>query len=494
MSLLLGARRGSQTPRVANYPPYPISAAPEVIDLAHKVGLHLDEWQQYVLTHGLGQHLHGDWTAKKVSCWVPRQNGKGAIIEALELAWLFLPGLEQELVIHSAHEHRTSRKAYARMERLVRQAPFLYKRVQTFRQANGEHMIILKDGRQLEYHTRSGTAVRGFSSPRLVLDEAQELNEDQMAAIQPTVSAMPNWQMWFFGTPPRADDAWAYGLREDGEGGAPRIAHFDWGADLDPAKPEDRAKIADPETWYRHNPALGIRIEIETVEDEFKPSGLGSKFGQERLGIWQPRRNSHNVIEFAQWLRLHDAESKRDGAISVGVDISVLRDWAAFTVYGKRADGLGHGQLIEYQTGVEWIVPRLAELRAALDPVAIGMGRGTYESLKADLAAAGITLPEDPDKPKRGDLVVLNAVDNSAACGQLIDAVRQASLRVVPAVQLDEAVAGAKTKTTGETIAWARKDSDAEISPIASLTVARFAHLVRLELVDLVEPFFAAWR
>lgn len=457
-----------------------MTAAPEVIELAATAGLILDEWQQYVLTHGLGQRAGGDWTAKKVSCWVPRQNGKGAIIEALELAWLFL--FDEELVVHSAHEHKTSKKAYMRMEKLIRRTPSMLRRVKTFRQTNGENMIVLRDGRQLEYHTRSNTAVRGFSAPKLVLDEAQELTEDQMAAIQPTVSAMRNWQMWFFGTPPRNADAWAYGLRADGQSRQPRLAHFDWGADLDLAKAEDRAKTADPDLWYDTNPALGIRIELETVQDEYRPSGLGSKFGQERLGIWLPPALTNDIIDFAQWLKLHDEASHREGDISLGVDISVLRDWSAITVWGSRADGLGHGQLVDYRPGTEWLVPRLAELRTALDPLAVGMGRGTHESIKADLATAGLTLPKDPDRPRRGDLLVMNAVDNSAACGQIIDAVRQATFRVVPAQPLDEAVAGAKTRATNDTIAWARRDSDAEISPIASLTAARFTHLTRLFL------------
>ncbi len=497
MSLLLDVRRGSQTPRIANYPPHDFSAAPEVIEHAKRAKLFLDPWQEFVLTHGLGQHLitsdeqkilTGDWTAKKNSVWVPRQNGKGGIIEALELAWLFLPGFEVDEITHSAHEHKTSKKAYERMERLCRRTPSFHRKVLRYRQANGERMIILKDGRKLEYHTRSDTAVRGFSSPRLILDEAQEITAEQMAAIQPTVSAMPNWQMWFFGTPPRVDDAWVYGLKADGEAREARLAHFDWGADLDMSKADDRARSADPELWYACNPAMGIRIELETVEDEFKPSGLGAKFAQERLGVWLPRRDSNDVIDFKQWLTLHDPDSKRHGDISIGVDVGVFRDWAAITVYGTREDALGHGQLVDYRPGIEWVIPSLAKMKDKLDPLAIGMGRGTYESLKVDLTGIGVKLPRDPDKPKRGDLLVMNAVDMAAGCGQLIDAVRQRAFRVVPAPQLDEAVAGAVTRQSGDTIAWARKDSEAEISPLGSFTAARFAHLTRLLLVRKRSP------
>ena len=82
---LLPALVGSQTPRVANFPPYPLSAAPEVIDLATACGLHLDEWQRLVLTHGLGQRVDEVWTALEVPRTGPaveELNGAGAALAA----------------------------------------------------------------------------------------------------------------------------------------------------------------------------------------------------------------------------------------------------------------------------------------------------------------------------------------------------------------------------------------------------------------------------
>jgi hypothetical protein len=489
-SSLLDVRRGSQVPRVANYPAYPISAAPEVIDLAATAGLKLDEWQKYVLTHGLGQDLDGGWTAPKCSCWVPRQNGKGGIIEALELAWLFL--FKEDLVIHSAHQHRTAQKAYERLEKLIRRTPHMHRQVKQYRQANGEQQIELNDGRLLQYVTRSRTAVRGFSAPKVVLDEAQELNGEQMAAILPTVSAMPNWQVWFFGTPPSEPDAWAYELRADGEEGVADLAHFDWGLNLDMTKPEDRAKAADPDSWYAANPAmgerqsiqLGIRITQRTVEGEHRPSGLGKLFPQERLGVWQPRRIGGGVIDPAKWKDMQDADSQREGDLSIGVDIAHLRDHASIVVYGTRDDGLGHVRLVDYAEGTDWVIPRLTKLCAALDPVAVAMGRGTYESLKEELGTAGLKVPDDPEEPRRGDLIVTTAIDMAAACAQVIDAVRIKSFRVVPAPQLDAAVAGAKTRQAGDTIAWARGTEACEISPVGGMTVARWGHLTRLPMLS----------
>jgi hypothetical protein len=48
---------------------------------------------------------------------VARQNGKGGILEARELASVFLFG--ERLVIHSAHEFATSTVAMDRMEELL---------------------------------------------------------------------------------------------------------------------------------------------------------------------------------------------------------------------------------------------------------------------------------------------------------------------------------------------------------------------------------------
>lgn len=473
-------RRGSQEPRVSNYPAYDLSAAPEVIALARTAGLLLDPWQQYVLTHGLGMHADGEWTARRVSCWVPRQNGKGAVIEALELAWLFL--LDEELVIHSAHQHRTSQRAYVRLERLIRRTPSMLKRVKSFRQANGEQQIELHDGRMLQYVTRSRTAVRGFSSAKLVLDEAQELTGEQMAAIGPTVSAMPNWQIWFFGTPPDDPAAWVYGLKEDGEAGRPRLAHFDWGVDLVAEAPGTYEKAADIELAFAANPAMGGRIELETVQDEYRPSGLGVKYPQERLGAWKPRAlEGGGVIDPRVWSELTDPESRRSGDVALAVDVTPLRTHASIAMFGVREDGHGHAQVVTYGEGVDWVVGKLAELVAVLDPVAIALDpKGGASSLLGELESIGIRPPVDAEHPARGDLALPMAHEVAQATGQFIDAVRERRLRHVGQPELTSAVANAKTRPLADAVAWGRKQSDVDISPLVSVTLARWAYTTRI--------------
>lgn len=477
-SSALCVRVGSQTPRVSRFPGYPVSAAPEVIALATKAGLVLDPWQQYVLTHGLGQSLDGEWTARRVGCWVPRQNGKGVIIEALELAWLFLPGLQQDLVIHSAHQHKTAMKAYVRMKRLVRNVPWMHRKVRQYRDTNGEQQIELSDGRALEYSTRSGKAIRGYTAPKLVLDEAQYLTDEHMAAIGPSTSAMPNLQMWFFGTPPTDPTAWAYDLREDGEAGTPRLGWCDWGAELDLSDPDAvKAALADLELAYATNPALGIRILEETVVDEARPSGLGEKYPMERLGVWLPRlRKGGGVISAEAWAALADPGSRRAGDVAFAVDMNPRRTHTSIALWGRRPDGRGHAELVDYRPGTAWVVERLVALRDKHAPLAIALdARGPAGSLVDALADAGITRPADPERPHRGHLACPTSAEVASACGQLLDAVSDAEFAHYPRQELARAAEGAVTRAIGEASGFGRLVSDVDIAPLIAVTLARWA-------------------
>jgi hypothetical protein len=59
----------------------------------------LDEWQQIALEVMLGVAEDGSWSAQEFGLVAARQNGKSAILEARELAGLFLFG--EPRIIHS---------------------------------------------------------------------------------------------------------------------------------------------------------------------------------------------------------------------------------------------------------------------------------------------------------------------------------------------------------------------------------------------------------
>jgi hypothetical protein len=97
-----------------------------------------------ILRHSLGERPDGKWAAFEVGLNVPRQNGKGSILEARELAGLFLLG--ERLIIHSAHEFATSLEAFQRLLALIEGTPDLSRRVKRVSRAHGEEGIELTNG------------------------------------------------------------------------------------------------------------------------------------------------------------------------------------------------------------------------------------------------------------------------------------------------------------------------------------------------------------
>ena len=102
---------GSRRPRVRSVPERVDTAGPEAVDLARSAGLLLDPWQADAVGDILAEGPDQRWAARRTYLIVARQNGKGAIIEAVELYGLFVLN---ETILHSAHLFDTAREAFMR--------------------------------------------------------------------------------------------------------------------------------------------------------------------------------------------------------------------------------------------------------------------------------------------------------------------------------------------------------------------------------------------
>lgn len=492
---LLASPRVAQ-PRVECAPPYSYSLGQEAIDLARLAGLELDFWQQQALALMLAVRPDGKWACFEYAEIVARQNGKGSILEARVLAGLFLLG--EKLIMWSAHEYKTAMEAFLRVKWLItnleREGIVEPGAVKTSNTNGEESFEIVATGQRLKFIARSKSSGRGFSGDLNVIDEAFAFTPQQQAALMPTMSARQNPQIIYMSSPPLTGDTGEilYALRARADaGGDDSLGYRDWGAagELEHLKTLD---LDDRALWQTTNPALGIRITEETVLRERRSMGA-LEFARERLGVWPQRRQGGGAIDVVQWAKLFDKDSRRDGALALAVDIAPQRDYAAIGIYGLRADGgpctghgancNGHWQLADYRPGTDWLIDRIVELRDGLDPVAIGMGRSTAASLEVELEKLGIHRPENPDEPVRGDLAVTSAAEMTAATGHALDAVRQATVHHIGQQPLDAAVAGAKTRETGDSVAWSRKDANADISPLVAVSLARWAYEARAHLV-----------
>jgi phage terminase large subunit-like protein len=459
MTLLNDVRLGSQTPRLILRPDGAINhAGNEAVELAESVGLVLDPWQRLTLDVILGERRDGSPAAFEACLICPRQNGKGAILEALELAWLFLHG--EKLILHSAHEFRTANEAFLRIANLIDGSSDLRRKVARIRYANGEQGIELRDGRRLKFVARTRGSGRGFSGDKIVLDEAYELDAPAMAALLPTMSARPNPQIVYASSAPMATSTFLHSVRaramqaiNDGDSSG-RLAYLEWSAD-----PDD--DLTDPATWRKANPALGIRISEEFVASELAVMGENLReFARERLGIPDGQDGATSIIPLDAFHALIDSDSQIVGRVVMGLDVNPERSWASIAACGRRADGLAHVEVVDRRPGTAWIVERAVEVTSRWTCDLRVDGASPAASLIPELRAAGVRVVE------------VNLNEMARSCGALLDAVVNHRLRHLDQAALTNAVTGARKRSVGEVWAWARTSSAVDITPLVATTLA----------------------
>jgi hypothetical protein len=483
LSVLLG----QQTPRLQLVPPCVSSAAQDAVDIYQSTGQLLDPWQELCLQVGCGERADTSWAAFEVGVICQRQNGKGADIEAICLASLFVWG--NLVTIYSAHRGDTARATFRRIRALIESTPDLSRRVHPI--SDSDEVITLVGGGRLEFRTRSGSGGRGLTGDLVILDEALELNAEQIAALVPIMLARPYAQMWYFSTVPASADQHLCAVRARVVAGGQRLAWAEWGND-------SGVGLDDPGALAAANPALGIRITLERLQDLRGILG-DEKFSTECLGIW-PEMNVGTVLNPAIWRNMFDAFSHRaDGAdLVIAFDMTPMREFGSVGMFALRSDGLEHMQLVDYRPAVDWMVSRLAELNATLAPALFVVERknGAY-ALLDDLAAVGIREAEKPQELNRGELLVLEAGEMSDAVGQFIDGYRRhpAPYRHIGQEPLKTAVDNARTRPIGDSgqIAWSRKLSGVDIGPIVVVTEAKYGHAAWLTRRAKVIPRSKVW-
>ena len=462
MSLSSVEARG-RLPRVRLAPRSVRSDADDAAHLAASYGLKPFDWQEDVLEDWLGRRADGRWAAKTCGLAVPRQNGKNALLEIRELFGMVLLN---EKILHTAHEVKTARKAFLRLAGFFenpRQYPELAALVRDIRKTNGQEAVTLRDGGSVEFVARSRGSARGFTVDVLVCDEAQELNEEQLAALKPTTSAAAggNPQFILTGTPP--DPETGHGevfkrIRAEAElKRDKRLAWADYGAPDGPLPDVD-----DREAWLAHNPSAGVLIDLEEIEGEhivFSPE----TFARERLGWWgDPAAASSMAFGEGRWQACFD-ESAEPVVGAVGVAVAFDRLTASIGVAGMAGETVVVGA-VERNPGVGWLIPKLLEVQAKHRcPVVVDGGGPTADMIPA-MEAAGI------------DLQIIKTKELKDACADIFDAVQQGRLAHPGQPMLDGAVAGAVKREIGDGgWAWARRKSTGDISMLEAVTLAAWA-------------------
>lgn len=475
------------------------SAGEEVIDLAESAGLILDPWQKLVLEHGLDERRSdGRWAAREVALVVSRQNGKGSILEALELGDLFL--LDTELTIHSAHWFPTSQEALRRLKILIESTPYLDRLFTKYqgkiRESNGKEGIeLFRDGkwRRLKFQTRTKSGGRGLTGDRVVIDEAMIYDADMDGALRPTLSARNNAQIWLLGSAGDKESVIFGKARNRGlEGKDTRLVYMEWSCDVcsqfcphdctehDPY--DDRRGLdALIESYAKANPGLGIRISVEACESE-RMSMDSDMFKRERLGVgdWPIDGDAWQCISKESWMNRLDELSQANPPFVLGVDTTPTLSHSCIVVCGRNHDNFVHTEItsdeyvLDHRTGTDWVIPRISQIWERARPTAVVIDKGSQ---------AGRYIPE---LEYRGIKVLSPSVREYAqACGTFYTSVvpqrgNEPDLIHIGQSTLTNAVAGAATRQLADVWAWDKRTAIVDISPLVAATHARWG-LMKME-------------
>lgn len=498
----------------------------EILDWARGIGYVLDPWQEWVIREGCGTRPNGKWSSFENTLIISRQNGKSAILEVRELAGMYLLG--EGLVIHTAHEVKTSQEQFLRISNSVLQNPALSKRLKGKpRASHGEEAIellptptlILGSGNKwvhksvasrLRFLARSRGSARGFSCNCLVYDEAMILAAESVGASMPTMSAMPNSQMWLAGSAGMEDSEQLARSRR-------RIVHntkdlfgAEWSVnahlstcpvDREHGRATNNYYVCDahddrdvPSSWAKANPAFGYRLSAEfTVNEMVTLSGV--EFDRERLGIgqWPAEDEAWRVVSedlFRSLTLENPGPIPSRAQLSFAIDVDDEGANTTIAVAWMHDEGFMVTEIPKNcaRPGTNWAVDRLEQLVNKYKPLAIVAPRSG--------PAAG--LGDDLEKlwPKHHKfntkLIRTGPADEAAAFAWFL---QQCHDENKPLRHLGEergykiwhAVATAETRVMGDGgKTWSRRDSLSDITPATSGNLAAWGLNKKIRNYDLL--------
>lgn len=275
----------------------------------------LDEWQRLVLSDWMSRTESGRWSAPTCGGSVARQNGKSLLVQGRAIAGMLLL---KEQVIYTAHLQKTATETFEEMRDFF-EGVKVKKYVKEIKSAIGREQISLKNGARIKFLARTRNGGRGQHGDLIIFDEAQDLEESAQASFLPAISASANPQTVYTGTPPEdpSDGTVFRNIRERAlADDAARIAWFEFSV-------EEIGDTSDRSRWAATNPALGNRIQLDTVESE-QAQLPPDMFARERLGWWSPivEHQEQPAIAPDAWAACMSRDKKPDGKTAYGVKFS----------------------------------------------------------------------------------------------------------------------------------------------------------------------------
>ncbi len=476
-------------PRICHIPEsHDWSVGDHAIDWCRKHKLKLDVEQEFMLRSMLGVDEEGRWQTFEWGLNAPRQNGKGEVLMARELFGLFELG--EMLIIHSAHEFKTSVRHFKRLEEVIRRNPDLVERIRRspvgerrmvgFLYSHGDESIQLEDGAKIEFRTRTKSGLKGVDDVALlVLDEAQILSEWAHGTMVPTLRASKaerGPQLLFAGNAAdqEKDDhaiVWTR-LRDRGlEADEESLVYHEYSLDFDSPDEVPEDVVRDPDAWRSVNWAMAHgRVREDHMLKEMKALGW-RQFITELLNVGDypdPDLVGNSEINMESWADCEDEDSALADPVCISFDVSPGRRTTI------AASGMSRGrkkqvEVVNSRAGTGWVPERIVELCERHDVVEVicdGFGPGNAIAARIE-EQTGLSVRR------------LKTGEYADACAMFANEVEEKELVHIGQDELTTSVKGARTRPLVDRWAWSRSKSKTDPGPLIASSIALWSMVDR---------------
>jgi hypothetical protein len=386
---------------------------------------------------------------------VPRRSGKTLLL----LSWGLRRMLAQrnQRVPWSAQSRSDARELWIDELYPLLRASRLRKTIAKLGEGNGGEHIKLKNGSVMRLvapgeKSGHGKGIHGSAEDEIFADDTAWRNN----AFGPGMATVPDSQTLKTSAAGTARSTVFNEYRRQGrqavlDGKDQGICYLEYSAD------EDWDHM-DPDTYWRHMPALGYTITLNKIRSLIEDMLLDPKEGLEGVrrayGNIPAGMGASSEISAEVWARVNRMDSRPDPAGAViAVAVSQDRSTASIAV----CDSEGRVELVRNAAGVGWLVEKANSMAKEHRAVVVLDGGGP----------AGALADSIPKCEPMGSKAVYRA------CGAFYDAVLEATgvtVRTHPL--LNASVEGMVKKIIGDKFVWSRKDSTEDITPLEAATLA----------------------
>lgn len=466
------ARLGRQTPTFITAVEYALTFGDDVVAMFESSGHTFYESQKFEMRLFMARKADGSFASRTICISKPRQNGKSYAARkyVVEMAG------EGKRCLFSAHHGATTMDMFNEILEDFRSDEELHallgENEQGVYKSAGRERLKLTNGGEIRFQTRTTSGGRGGTFDIIVIDEAQELSESQLAAVKPTTIASESGdpQMIYLGTPP--DDSCTgtvFAGLHDKAHKMPDSCGFwwmEWAASELPNLADVDAVL---EMAYETNPAMGYRIHEDVMLDAIRTATNEATFAREHLGYWSSKK-ANAVIDPGEWRKCASDERPREGLFSYAVKFSADGAVGTVSTAVKGSDGhvtIGVAACFDMSGGLSQFVELLAPLKHKAAVVVVD-GMANAQPLIDELLRNGFS-KKAICKPRGWEV--------SAACSALLNAIHEQKVSHLNQADLNDSALKSKKRPVGSSGGWSFADNDCDSTRIESCALAYWGAL-----------------